>query len=120
MVAKPKPNVGVTADPVVTRLIAEDKTVTDVSLIMGGLTPSNDDYYSNMVIQTLVNVLKDTSLRRFHTTTIECIMSIYQATGLKCVSFLPSVVPGILHVLDEGDEKEREACFTQLARLLRI
>ena len=101
-------------------LIAEAQTVTDVTLIMNGMTPSNDEYYATIVIQSLVTMLKEPSLRRHHTTTIECIMSIYTTLGLKCVTFLPQVVPGILQVLTEGDERERELCFTQLGNLVRI
>ncbi|KAF2153226.1 TOR1 phosphatidylinositol 3-kinase [Myriangium duriaei CBS 260.36] len=101
-------------------LIAEAQNVTDVTLIMGGMTPSNDDYYATMVVQTLVTMLREPALMQHHTTTIEAIMSIYTTLGLKCVPFLKDVVPGILGVLNEGDEKRREACFSQLATLVRI
>ncbi|KAG8626630.1 hypothetical protein KVT40_005575 [Elsinoe batatas] len=101
-------------------LIAEAQNVTDVTLIMNGMTPSNDDYYPTIVIQTLVGMLKEPALAQYHTSTVDALMSIYQTLGLKCVSFLGQVVPGILHVLNEGDEKRREACFNQLALLVRI
>ncbi|PNS15729.1 hypothetical protein CAC42_4181 [Sphaceloma murrayae] len=101
-------------------LIAEAQTVTDVTLIMNGMTPSNDDYYPTIVIQTLVGMLREQSLAQYHISTVDALMSIYQTLGLKCVSFLGQVVPGILHVLNEGDEKRREACFNQLAFLVRI
>ncbi|PSK55906.1 hypothetical protein B9Z65_4784 [Elsinoe australis] len=101
-------------------LIAEAQTVTDVTLIMNGMTPSNDDYYPTIVIQTLVGMLKEPALAQYHTSTVDALMAIYQTLGLKCVSFLGQVVPGILHVLNEGDEKRREACFNQLALLVRI
>lgn len=99
---------------------AEAPTVTDVLLIMDGMTPSHDDYYPTIVINTLVNLLKDPGLTQYHTSMIDALMIIYQTLGLKCVSFLPQVVPAMVHVLHEGDEKRRETCFNQFALLVRI
>jgi serine/threonine-protein kinase mTOR len=52
---------------------------------------SSDDYYQTVVINALLNILKDQSLVAHHHTVIEAIMSIFKTQGLKCVTFLPQV-----------------------------
>lgn len=71
------------------RLKNDNQTVSDVSLIMQGLTPSNEEYYPTVVMNTLLqNVLKDVSLVQYHSTAIEAIVTVFKTLGLKCVPFL--------------------------------
>ena len=56
-------------------------------------TSSSDDYYQSVVINKLLLILKDQALNSHHHTVIEAIMSIFKTQGLKCVTFLPQVVP---------------------------
>ena len=102
------------------QLVAEAQQVTDVSLIMSGITPSNDDYYPTVVINTLMSMLKESSLQQYHTSIIDAVMNIYQTMGLKCVSFLGQVVPGMLLVIRDAVPKNREGHFSQLSGLVRI
>ena len=101
-------------------LVAEAQTVTDVTLIMNGITPSNDEYYPTVVVNTLMGMLKETSLVQHHSAVVDAIMNIYQTMGLKCVNFLGQVVPGILLVIRDADNKRREGYFSQLSQLVRI
>ena len=54
-------------------------------------TGTSDDYFQTIVINSLLNILKDQSLAQAHHGVIEAIMSIFKTQGLKCVTFLPQV-----------------------------
>lgn len=101
-------------------LISEAQAVTDVSLIMQGITPSNEEYYPTIVINTLMNMLKDTSLVQFHSAVVDAVMNIYATMGLKCVPFLSQVVPGFLSVIRTAPAGRTEGYFNQLGQLVRI
>ncbi|KAI4644804.1 uncharacterized protein J4E78_009623 [Alternaria triticimaculans] len=101
-------------------LILEAQAITDVSLIMQGTTPSNEEYYPTIVISTLMGLLKDPSLVQYHTAIVEAVMNIYATMGLKCVPFLSQVVPGFLHVIRSTPAGRSEGYFNQLSQLVRI
>ena len=95
--------------------------VSDVALIMQGLTPSNEEYYPQVVMNTLMhNVLRDGSLSQYHTAVIEAIVSIFKTLGLKCVSFLPQIIPTFISVIHSAPAARLEQYFNQLAILASI
>jgi FKBP12-rapamycin complex-associated protein len=99
---------------------SENEVLTDVSLIMEGITPSNEEYYPKIVISTLMGLLRDTSLTQYHTQVIDAVMNIYQTMGLKCVAFLKDVIPGFISVIRAGGVVSAEAYFNHLSQLVRI
>jgi FKBP12-rapamycin complex-associated protein len=99
---------------------AEAQAVTDVSLIISGITPASDEYYPTVVINTLMGLLKDTSLTQYHSQVIDAVMNIYQTMGLKCVNFLGQVVPAFLTVIRLGTTNAAEGYFNHLSTLVRI
>ncbi|KAI9656704.1 MAG: phosphatidylinositol kinase- protein kinase tor1 [Trizodia sp. TS-e1964] len=101
-------------------LKAESQAVTDVSLIMNGLTPSNDEYYPTIVINTLINVLKDSSLATYHSAVIDAIMSIFKTLGLKCVPFLSQIIPCFVEVIRNSLPARLESYFNQMSILVTI
>ncbi|KAF2457914.1 armadillo-type protein [Lineolata rhizophorae] len=101
-------------------LVAEAQAVTDVSLIMNGITPSQEEYYPTVVINTLLGLLKDNSLAQYHSQVVEAVMNIYAAMGLKCVPFLNTVVPGFITVIRNAPPGRVEGYFNQLSQLVRI
>ncbi|KAL2355347.1 TOR1 phosphatidylinositol 3-kinase [Cryomyces antarcticus] len=101
-------------------LVVEAQQFTDVSLIMNGLTPSNDEYYPTIVISTLMGVLKESTLSQHHSAVIDAVMNIYQTMGLKCVGFLNQVIPGFLQVIRRAPPGRLEGYFNQLSQLVRI
>lgn len=101
-------------------LAADSDNFVDVTLVMTGLTPSSDDFYPTVVITSLVNVLKDPSLVHFHSAVVDAIMTIYATLGLKCVTFLPQVVPEILKVMRSAPLGRFEGYFNQLSQLVKI
>ncbi|KAK3073501.1 phosphatidylinositol kinase- protein kinase tor1 [Teratosphaeriaceae sp. CCFEE 6253] len=102
-------------------LRAEAEAESDVTLIMKGITPSNEDYYPTVVINTLMAMLKEDTLKHYHPAVVDATMTIYSTMGMKCVPFLDTVVPGIVSVLSDAQTDERlEGYFNQLSLLVKI
>lgn len=101
-------------------LKAEAEAESDVTLIMKGIAPSNEDYYPTVVINTLMAMLKEDTLKQHHSAVIEAVMNIYATMGMKCVPFLGTVVPGIISVLKDAPEDRLEGYFNQLSMLVKI
>lgn len=102
-------------------LKADYQGISDVTLIMNGCTPSNEDYYPTVVIHTLMDMLKEDTLKQYHSAVVEAVMNIYATMGMKCVPFLGVVVPGIVGILkDAATENRLEGYFSQLGILVRI
>ncbi|KAI0836439.1 FAT-domain-containing protein [Hypoxylon sp. FL0890] len=98
----------------------ETNRMTDISLMMTGLTPSNKEYYPTVVINALLNILKDSSLAPHHAAVIEAIMNIFRTLGLECVSFLDRIIPAFLEVIRDCPPSRLESYFNQLATLVSI
>ncbi|KAI2627651.1 FAT-domain-containing protein [Hypoxylon sp. NC1633] len=98
----------------------ETNRMTDISLMMTGLTPSNKEYYPTVVINALLNILGDHSLVTHHAAVIEAIMNIFRTLGLECVSFLDRIIPAFLEVIKDSQPNRRESYFNQLATLVSI
>ncbi|KAJ0421785.1 armadillo-type protein [Aspergillus carlsbadensis] len=101
--------------------INEVQTVSDVSLIMQGLAPSNEEYYPTVVIHTLMqNILRENSLAQYHSAVIDAIVTIFKTLGLKCVPFLGQIIPGFISVIRGSPSSRLESYFNQMAILVNI
>ncbi|KAK7428315.1 phosphatidylinositol kinase-related protein kinase tor1 [Neonectria magnoliae] len=98
----------------------ESNQMTDISLMMTGLTPSNKEYFPTVVINALLQILKDPSLVQHHAAVIEAIMNIFRTLGLECVSFLDRIIPAFLLVIRSSTSTRLESYFNQLATLVSI
>ncbi|GAW17652.1 hypothetical protein ANO14919_071120 [Xylariales sp. No.14919] len=98
----------------------ETNRMTDISLMMTGLTPSNKEYYPTVVINSLLHILKDQSLAQHHAAVVEAIMNIFRTLGLECVSFLDRIIPAFLLVIRSCAQNRLESYFNQLATLVSI
>jgi serine/threonine-protein kinase mTOR len=95
--------------------------VSDVALIMQGLTPSNEDYYPTVVINTLMqSILADHTLVQYHGAVIDAIVTIFKTIGTKCVPFLGQIIPGFLSVIRTSHPSRLDNYFNQLATLVNI
>lgn len=106
--------------PLDTQSHAETGPITDISLMMSGLTPSNKEYFPTVVINALLQILKDQSLAQHHAAVIEAIMNIFRTLGLECVSFLDRIIPAFLQVIKSSPSTRLESYFNQLATLVSI
>lgn len=101
--------------------INEVQNVSDVALIMQGLTPSNEEYYPTVVIHTLMhNILRENSLAQYHSAVIDAIVTIFKTLGLKCVPFLGQIIPGFISVIRSSPVGRLETYFNQMAVLVSI
>lgn len=104
-----------------TRLQNEAQPVSDVALLMSGLTPDHEDYYPTVVMNTLMQtVLKDTSLAQYHSAVIEAIVTIFKTLGLRCVPFLGQIIPSFVTVIRSAPPTRLELYFNQVAILVTI
>jgi FKBP12-rapamycin complex-associated protein len=94
--------------------------MTDISLMMTGLTPSNKEYYPTVAINALLQILRDQSLVQHHAAVVEAIMSIFRTLGLECVSFLDRIIPALLMVMRSSASTRLESYFNQMATLVGI
>ena len=101
-------------------LRAEAEAESDVTLIMKGITPQNEDYYPTVVINTLISILNDETLKQHYSNVVDAIMNIYATMGMKCVPFLNTVVPGIVGVIKDAPDGRLEGYFNQLSLLVKI
>ncbi|KAN0137000.1 atypical/PIKK/FRAP protein kinase [Lactarius tabidus] len=81
---------------------------------------ASDDYYQTVVINALLSILKDQSLSSQHHTVIEAVMSIFKTQGLKCVTFLPQIIPAFAAVTRSSAARLQEFHLQQLAILIGI
>ena len=91
-----------------------------MSLMMTGTTPSQEDYYPTVVINALLQILKDQSLVQWHGNVVDAIMNIFITLGLKCVQFLDRVVPAFISVIRASSFTRLEFYFSHLSRLVSI
>ncbi|THH30677.1 hypothetical protein EUX98_g3507 [Antrodiella citrinella] len=81
---------------------------------------SSDDYYQTVAINALLGILKDQSLSGQHHKVIEAIMSIFKTQGLKCVTFLPQIIPAFAGVAKSSSARTQVFHLEQLAILIGI
>ncbi|RAL63122.1 hypothetical protein DID88_004205 [Monilinia fructigena] len=92
------------------QLRLESNQMTDISLMMTGLTPSNKEYFPTVVINALLNILKDPSLNQHHAMVIEAIMSIFRTLGSlegEFKIYLAGLLPLMLGVLEKDTSTRR-------------
>ncbi|RDW62509.1 hypothetical protein BP5796_10811 [Coleophoma crateriformis] len=102
------------------QLRLESTQLTDISLMITGLTPSNKEYFPTIAINSLLQILKDHSLIQHHAAVVEGIMTIFRTLGLECVPFLNKVVPAFISVIQSAPSARLESCFSQLRLLVNI
>ncbi|EGV64899.1 FAT-domain-containing protein [Yamadazyma tenuis ATCC 10573] len=92
----------------------------DVALLMQGMSPSNSEYYPTVAITNLMKILKDPSLKIHHSKVILAIRYIFQTLGLRCVSFLSQIIPGLINVMHTCEPAMTKFYFQQLGALILI
>ncbi|KAF8448980.1 phosphatidylinositol 3-kinase [Boletus edulis BED1] len=95
-------------------------TVNAAVITSTGSLTGSDDYYQTVVITALLTVLRDQSMSSHHHTVIEAIMNIFKTQGLKCVTFLPQIIPAFAAVARTSTARLQEFHLQQLAILVGI
>ncbi|TVY80760.1 Serine/threonine-protein kinase tor2 [Lachnellula suecica] len=102
------------------QLRLESNQTTDISLMMTGLTPSNKEYFPTVVINALLQILKDPSLIQHHAIVVEAIMQIFRTLNMECVPFLDKIIPAFLAVIRSSSSTRLESYFSNLSILVTI
>ncbi|KNC98625.1 uncharacterized protein SPPG_06307 [Spizellomyces punctatus DAOM BR117] len=84
------------------------------------MSPSAEDYYPTVAINALMKILRDPSLSIHHTAVIQAVMYIFKTLGLKCVPFLPQIMPPFLTMMRTCPIGMLEFHFQQLGLLVSI
>ncbi|WVQ75374.1 hypothetical protein IAR50_004994 [Cryptococcus sp. DSM 104548] len=93
--------------------------VNDIVLLNQHNSSVNDEFFQTVVIHSLVNVLHDPAYKD-HYQAVEAIMMIFRTQGLRCVNFLPQIVPAFLNVIRIAHSSRTELYFKQLAQFISI
>ncbi|TFK75010.1 phosphatidylinositol 3-kinase [Pluteus cervinus] len=115
-------------DPYRRKAQPEEETAVETSVVAVNQVPvaphntssGSDDYFQTVVVNALLAILKDQSLSSHHHTVIEAIMSIFKTQGLKCVSFLPQIIPSFASVTRSSTPRLQVFHLQQLAILVGI
>ncbi|CAG8961215.1 hypothetical protein HYFRA_00013271 [Hymenoscyphus fraxineus] len=102
------------------QLRSESHRTTDISLMMDGLTPSMKEYFPTVVINALLQILKDQSLVQHHAVVVEAIMQIFRTLSMECVPFLSKIIPAFLSVIRSSPPTRLESYFNNLGILVGI
>eukprot|EP00004_Rigifila_ramosa_P027283 TRINITY_DN882_c0_g1_i1.p1 TRINITY_DN882_c0_g1~~TRINITY_DN882_c0_g1_i1.p1 ORF type:complete len:2377 (-),score=590.06 TRINITY_DN882_c0_g1_i1:39-6899(-) len=92
----------------------------DGSDVLPGMGPSSEDYYPTVAIAALMRILRDASHTAHHTMVIQAVMFIFKSLGMKCVPFLPQIMPPFLQVMRMCEPNFRDFLFQQLGMLVSI
>lgn len=87
-------------------LLPADYSTSEMLVNMGNLPL--DEFYPAVAIVTLMRILRDPSLSNHHTMVVQAVTFIFKSLGLKCVQFLPQVMPTFLNVIRVCDASIRE------------
>lgn len=94
-----------------------DLSTAEMLVNMGNLL---DEYYPAIAISTLMRILRDPTLGQHHTSVVQAVTFIFQCLGIKCVPYLPQVLPNLLENVRTADMNLREFLFQQLSVLIEI
>ncbi|XP_045913264.1 serine/threonine-protein kinase mTOR isoform X2 [Micropterus dolomieu] len=93
-----------------------DYSTSEMLVNMGNLPL--DEFYPAVAIVTLMRILRDPSLSNHHTMVVQAVTFIFKSLGLKCVQFLPQVMPTFLNVIRVCDASIREFLFQQMGMVV--
>lgn len=88
--------------------------------IVPGLSQSSDEYFPTVAINALMRILREPGLSQHHNKVVQAVMFIFRSLGIKCVPFLPQVIPHFLSVVRQYEDSVRGSMFTQLGILVSI
>nr|QGN03465.1 target of rapamycin [Ixodes ricinus] len=96
---------------------SQELGASEMLVSMGG---SLEEFYPAMVVSTLMRIMRDPTLGQHHTNVVQAVVFIFKSLGLRCVPYVPQVLPSLLNVVRTVDNSFREFLFQQLAQLIAI
>ncbi|KZT51925.1 phosphatidylinositol 3-kinase [Calocera cornea HHB12733] len=99
---------------------AAPQNIFDLAWLMNTAGATSEEYFQTVAMNSLVNLLQDSSFSDRHTNVIESILAIYRTQGLKCVAFLPHIIPAFLAVIRSPAATAHEFYISELSKLIGI
>ena len=81
---------------------------------------SPEDYYPTVAIAALMRILSDHRLSTHHNMVLHAVMFIFRSLGLKCVPFLPQIIPPFLREMRTCEDSLREAFLQHICSIVTI
>nr|WBK62802.1 target of rapamycin [Sogatella furcifera] len=94
--------------------------LTTSEMLVNMSTSTLEEYYPAVAIGTLMKIIRDPTLSQHHTMVVQAVTFIFKSLGIKCVPYIPQVMPSFLNVIRTADINFREFLFQQLAVLIAI
>ncbi|XP_039269325.2 serine/threonine-protein kinase mTOR-like [Styela clava] len=91
--------------------IEQDGGTSEMLITLG---TSSEEFYLAVAVTTLMRVLKDPLLSTHHMDVIQAIDYMFKSLGVKCVSYLPQIIPTYLATIRSCDPNIREFLFKNL------
>jgi serine/threonine-protein kinase mTOR len=79
-----------------------------------------DVFYQSVVIQALLSILADASLATNHPDVIGVMLSIFKTQGLKCVPFLPQVIPAFVAMCRASHSRHQDFYVQQMSVIVEV
>ncbi|EGG01362.1 uncharacterized protein MELLADRAFT_117828 [Melampsora larici-populina 98AG31] len=84
------------------------------------INSSNEHYYPTVAFSALLSILSNSSLAHHHAAVVQAIIYIFRSLRLKCVGFLPKVIPAYLSAMRLCSVALQEYYFQQLGYLIHM
>uniref|UniRef100_A0A224XHF0 Serine/threonine-protein kinase TOR n=1 Tax=Panstrongylus lignarius TaxID=156445 RepID=A0A224XHF0_9HEMI len=94
--------------------------LTTSEMLVNMSTSTLDEYYPAIAIATLMRIIRDPALSRHHLMVVQAVTFIFTSLGIKCVPYIPQVIPSFLNVIRTAEASFRDFLFQQLATLIAI
>lgn len=80
-----------------------------------------EEYYPAIAISVLMRIVNDQTLSQYHVMVVQAVYMIFKSLGIKCVPYIPQVVPPFVSVVRiSTDATFREFLLQQLGALVGI
>ncbi|CAF0930015.1 unnamed protein product, partial [Didymodactylos carnosus] len=96
------------------RAEADPVEISSNELLVASGSQSLHDFYTSMAIYVCLRVLKDPNSTQLHYKAVQSISIILQWLGAKCTQYVPLVIPRLLQIIGNADEKNLEAYIRQI------
>ncbi|XP_078489638.1 serine/threonine-protein kinase mTOR-like [Ciona intestinalis] len=117
---KHKMNQGSTEDVSVGANERRVKKDTDfnVNEMLVSIGTTSEDFYPAVAITTLMRVLRDPLLSSHHKDVIQAVNHMFESLNVKCVPYLPEIIPTYLSTIQTCDPSIREFLFKNLGLII--
>lgn len=94
--------------------------LTTSEMLVNMSSSTLDEYYPAIAIATLMRIIRDPALTRHHYMVVQAVTFIFTSLGIKCVPYIPQVIPSFINVIRTAEASFRDFLFQQLGKLIVI